>query len=97
MLFFVFCEDKPDTAGLRQATRDAHIAYLKDAGARVRLGGPTLGKDGNYDGGIMVVEADSLDAARSFVAADPFVRAGVCEPILIRPWRWLTGNPDLAQ
>ncbi len=66
----------------------AHLAYLRhldDRGILV-LSGPF----GDRTGGMVMVRAASLDAARSIAEADPLVRARVDEYEL-REWR-LTGG-----
>src|SRR5438094_4631248 len=97
MLFIVFNTDKSNSAELRDATRAAHLAYLKEAGSKVKIGGPTVGADGKSNGGVMVIEADSFDEARSFASADPFAKAGLFDSTVIRQWKWMTGNPDPAR
>lgn len=51
-----------------------HIAHLKrlDAAGRLVLCGPF--KD--YKGGMVVVKADSLEAARAVAEEDPFIKEG---------------------
>jgi uncharacterized protein YciI len=46
------------------------------------------------NGSLIVVEAASLDAARSIGAGDPFAKAGVFASVDIRPWLWTINNPD---
>lgn len=48
------------------------------------------------NGTLLVIQADSIDAVRAFVADDPYSRAGLFATVEIRPWRWGLGNPDDA-
>ena len=45
MLFVATCTDKPESMGLRIATRPAHLAYLSPLGERVKAGGALLTPD----------------------------------------------------
>lgn len=36
---------------------------------------------------LIIYEADSVDAARALIAADPFSEAGVFQSFTIKPWR----------
>lgn len=100
MLFVVFATDKPGTGELRAATRERHRQYLRDPHSHaltVRLGGPTLAEAADaMNGTLLVVEADSIDVVRAFVAADPYVKAGLFASVEIRPWQWSLGNPDVG-
>ncbi len=75
---YIVCEclDNPEASEARAATLDAHRTYLKSAEI-LRLGGPMQDENGNGIGSILVVEVDSIDAAKAFVAGDPFAAAGV--------------------
>lgn len=95
MLFAAMCHDKPDHLAVRLATRDAHVAWLKDLGARVRIAGPFLDDAGEImQGSIVVIEAENLEAAKATFAADPYARAGLFATVEIRPWRWVVGAPN---
>jgi uncharacterized protein len=101
MLFAVFASDRPGALAERQRVREAHRARLRAPAphaVRVLLGGPTLGEDGSdeMNGTLLIVEADSLDAVRRFIADDPYVLANVYEQVEIRPWRCGLGLERLA-
>lgn len=75
---YIVCEclDNPEASEARAASIDAHRAYLKSADA-LRLAGPMQDENGNGIGSILIVEADSIEGAKAFVAGDPFAEAGV--------------------
>src|SRR5262245_14760540 len=77
MLFVLICRDKPGHLETRLATRDAHVAYLKGVGDRLKLGGPLLSNDdeGKMEGSILLIEAESLKAAQLFAENDPYATA----------------------
>ena len=86
MLFVVVAIDKPNSLSLRMATREAHFQYARATGA-VRLGGPFLDAKGDMAGSLIIIEAADLDAAKTWSANDPYVKAGLFERSEIRPWK----------
>lgn len=91
--FLIHCTDKPGASALRAATRDAHLAYLAGLGAQVKLGGPMLDEaSGGPVGSLLIVEADTIEAARSLAAADPYAQAALFAAVEIRPWRLVVGG-----
>lgn len=94
MLFAIFCYDKPDSIGVRQATRPAHLEYLRDAGDRVKLAGPLLGpgEEAGPIGSMLVVDAASEAAVQLFADNDPYATAGLFAKVDIHPWKRATGT-----
>lgn len=94
MLFAAMCHDKSDALPIRLATREAHVAWLKSLGSRVRIAGPFLDESGEtMQGSIVVIEAEDLAAAKATFAEDPYAAAGLFASVEIRPWRWVVGAP----
>lgn len=94
MLFVIIGWDKPGAQDLRAQTRDAHLAYLKDAGDRLKLAGP-LRQDDSLDapaGTLIVVEAASLSAARLMAENDPYRLAGVFQTVEVKPFKAMLGQ-----
>lgn len=91
MLFAVTAIDKPDSLGLRMATREAHFAYAKETNV-IRIGGPFLDENGDMAGSLIIFEAADLAAAKTWHANDPYVKAGLFAHSEVRPWK-LTFNP----
>ncbi|MCE4573451.1 YciI family protein [Caballeronia sp. CLC5] len=93
----MFAADRPGARALRTRTKSRHSAHL-DAGApgvRVLQSGPWLDANGAEAGSLLILEAVTLQAAQSFLEADPYARAGLFERVDIKPWRWRRGNPFL--
>ena len=85
----------PGNLALRKANRPDHLAYLESLGETLIFAGPFTEADGQtMNGSLIVVEAASLDAARTIGAGDPFAKAGVFANVEIRPWLWTINNPD---
>lgn len=87
--------DAPQSLDRRTQARPAHLARLlalKDAG-RLMLAGPCPSIDAEdpgpagFSGSIVVAEFDSIEAARAWADADPYVEAGVYARTEIRPFR----------
>lgn len=79
----------------RKATRSAHLArleQLRDAG-RLLLAGPFPAIDAEdpgpagFTGSLIVAEFDSLEDARTWAQADPYVAAGVYATVDVQPFR----------
>jgi len=90
-LFVVSWMDKPGGLPVRMAAREAHLDYVRQTGA-VRLGGPFLDENGGMAGSLIIIEADSLEAAQAWHAADPYKTAGVFETSDVKPWRITVGS-----
>lgn len=97
MHYIIVNTDREDGVQLRVATRDAHLAYLRDHGKNARLvqAGPTPSEDGTrMTGSLLVVEADTIKEVRALAADDPYTKAGLFSNTDVRPWNWTIGNPD---
>ncbi len=88
MQFVIINHDKPDSLDLRVTTREAHLDYLRAVGDDLLVAGPSLGDDGETPiGSVLIVEAESLEAARAFAASDPYAEAGLFQSSAVMPWR----------
>lgn len=87
-----------DAAGVldrRMAARAAHLARLqalRDEG-RLLVAGPCPAVDAEdpgpagFSGSIVIARFDSLEDARAWADADPYVAAGVYASVEVRPFR----------
>jgi len=87
--------DGPDVLAQRLAARPEHVARLhalRDAG-RLLLAGPCPAIDAEdpgpagFSGSIVIAEFPSLEDARAWADADPYVAAGVYHRVDVRPFR----------
>lgn len=92
MLFLIVTEDGPDGERIRRTTREAHLAYLKDAGARLKFAGPLLDEKDAPKGSVIVIEAASETAAQLFAENDPYAKAGLPARRTIRQVRAVLGE-----
>ncbi len=98
MYFAIFVTDKPGMQQARADTVHEFQAWMDDhpdhPGVTVLLGGPTMADDGEtMNGGLQVIEAPSLEAARAFDADSPFRKAGVVAESVVARWDWRRGRP----
>jgi len=95
MFYAIIGEDRPDSLAERLAARPAHVERLQalqDAG-RLLLAGPFPAIDSpdpgpaGFSGSLIVAEFTSLEAARAWADADPYVAAGVYAAVKVKPFR----------
>ena len=91
MLYVITAIDKEGSLQLRMATREAHIAYIKETGV-VRLGGPFLNAQGEMVGSMILIDVPDLAAARHWQTNDPYAKSGLFQSSELRPWRAATNN-----
>lgn len=95
MLYLVMGEDTPGSLAKRLAARPEHLARLQalQAQGRLILAGPCPAIDSpdpgpaGFSGSLIVAEFDSLDAARAWADADPYVAAGVYGSVVVKPFK----------
>jgi uncharacterized protein YciI len=87
--------DGVDVLERRSASRADHLARLealRDAG-RLMLAGPCPAIDAEdpgpagFSGSIVIAEFPSIEDARAWADADPYVAAGVYRDVQVRPFR----------
>ena len=95
MLYIINGEDRPGSLDARLAARPDHLARLQalQAEGRLVLAGPCPAIDSpdpgpaGFSGSLIVAEFPSLEAARTWADADPYVAAGVYEKVTIKPFK----------
>jgi uncharacterized protein YciI len=93
MLFIAACVDKPNSVDKRLANRPAHLAYLKGLGAKVKVGGAMLDKDGQTPiGSMLIFEGESEADIRATLSNDPYTLAGLFDSVTVTPWRQAVGQ-----
>lgn len=95
MLYTIVSEDVSNSLALRKSARPSHLARLealRDAG-RLVVAGPNPAIDGEdpgasgFTGSVVIAEFDSLDEARAWADADPYMAAGVYAKVTVKPFR----------
>ncbi len=92
MLFIAHCVDKEDHLQVRMDTRPDHVAFLQAIGDTLKVAGPTTSEDGETpNGSLIIFEADSLHAAKEWIAKDPYAAAGLFSRVDVQPWKHALG------
>ncbi len=95
LYYAIVGEDVPNSLDKRLAARPAHLErlnQLKDEG-RLLLAGPFPAIDSpdpgpaGFSGSLIVAAFDSLEAARTWADADPYVAAGVYAGVTVKPFK----------
>ena len=90
-LFVLTCVDHPNALERRMSVREAHLAYVREHIAMVRLAGPLLDDAGDMAGSMFIIEAADRAAVEAFSAADPYRLANVFASVEVRPWKVTVG------
>ncbi|MFE8071534.1 YciI family protein [Marinobacteraceae bacterium S3BR75-40.1] len=95
MYYAIISQDVKDSLPLRKSARADHLArleQLKDEG-RLLLAGPHPALDtpepgdAGFTGSLVIAEFPSLEDARTWADADPYVAAGVYEKVTVKPFK----------
>ncbi|MDD5299235.1 MAG: YciI family protein [Gallionella sp.] len=95
MLYAIIGQDVPNSLDKRSAARPAHLARLQalQEEGRLLLAGPFPAVDAvdpgaaGFTGSLIVAEFASLQAAREWADADPYVAAGVYRQVTVQPFK----------
>lgn len=95
MLYVIVGDDRPNSLEQRLAARPAHLERLQalQAEGRLLLAGPCPAIDApdpgpaGFSGSVIIAEFASLEAARAWADADPYIAAGVYEKVSVRPFK----------
>ena len=95
MLYAIIASDIENTLDKRLAARPDHLQRLealKNKG-RLVLAGPHPAIDSNdpgeagFTGSLVVAEFDTLEDARNWADADPYIKAGVYDQVIVKPFK----------
>ncbi|MBQ4857490.1 YciI family protein [Pseudoalteromonas sp. MMG007] len=95
MLYMIYSTDVENSLELRTAARPAHLARLHELDEQNRLftAGPLPAidsedpQDAGFTGSLVIAEFGSLEEAREWAAADPYVAGGVYENSVVKPFK----------
>ena len=95
MYYTIYAKDVANSLENRLTTRPAHVERLKDLvdQGRLLVAGPNPAIDSEdpgaagFTGSLIIAEFDSLQAARIWADADPYLIAGVYESVEVKPYK----------
>jgi uncharacterized protein YciI len=88
MLFVFMGMDRPgDGAEVRRRNRAAHLQFVVENESKFRYGGALLDDDQKMVGSLMMVELPDRQALDEFLKTEPYSRAGLFEPYVVRETR----------
>ncbi|WP_108125509.1 YciI family protein [Saccharospirillum mangrovi] len=95
MWYAIVSEDVSDSLSLRQSVRPAHLARLEtlQAEGRLLVAGPTPAIDSDnpgeagFTGSVVIADFASLEDAKRWADADPYVDAGVYAQVSVKPFK----------
>jgi len=94
MLYAITGKDAPGALAIRKQVRPQHLARAQQLASegRMVIAGPCPAIDSSdpgpagFTGSVIIAEFESLEAARAWIAADPYATAGVFESWEVRPF-----------
>ena len=94
MLYVILGTDAPGALEIRKRVRARHLERIGQLAAvgRIAIAGPCPVDDtpdptpAGFTGSVIIAEFDSLEAARDWVAGDPYVTEGVFASWDVRPF-----------
>ncbi|MBF0435822.1 MAG: YciI family protein [Magnetococcales bacterium] len=90
MLFAIIGTDVPNSYSKRLSVRPAHVARLETLhqSGRLVLAGPfPLEAGEGFSGSLIVADFPSLDEAKIWANADPYVQTGVYASVSVKPFK----------
>ena len=95
MWYAIISEDVAGSLPLRARARPAHLERVQELlnEGRLMLAGPHPAIDADdpgeagFTGSLIIAEFDSLDSARAWADADPYVAAGVYANVTVKPFK----------
>jgi uncharacterized protein YciI len=95
MHYAIMSEDIPDSLEKRKAARPAHLDRLNNLASQERLlvAGPHPAIDSSepgeagFSGSLVIAEFDSLEQAKAWADADPYVAMGVYQRVVVKSFK----------
>jgi uncharacterized protein YciI len=95
MLFTILCTFRPSGFAEAKQRRFEHYEFLRRVKDTIVEGGPLLGPDGLPTAMLIVVERETEDAAKAFIAEEPYTKNGLFESVAIRRWSHVIPEPSV--
>ena len=85
--FIIICEDKKNSLKKRLANRERHLNHLKSLKKDLILAGPTLDKNGNPNGSLLIINFINKIELQKFLKKDPYVKENLFKSVLIKNFK----------
>ena len=92
LLFMLACFDRPNSLDSRMATREAHLAYVRERLNQVKVAGPMLDEADGMAGSLFVLDVPDRAAAQAFHDADLYKLAGLFGNVELRGFKATVGS-----
>lgn len=95
MWYVIFSQDVKNSLEKRMSVRERHLerlVKLQDEG-RLLVAGPMPAIDSDnpaeagFTGSTVIAEFNSLDEAKAWADADPYIEAGVYDNVIVKPFK----------
>jgi len=96
MFWIIYQADREDAQHIRDATREAHLAYLEEHQDIVFLGGALLADDARRIGSCLIINVPDRASAERWSLNEPFRKAGLFSSVTITRMRKGQYNPNAA-
>lgn len=95
MWYVIFSQDVENSLERRLSVREQHLARLQalQAEGRLLVAGPMPAIDSEnpgeagFTGSTVIAEFNSLEAAKTWADADPYIAAGVYANVIVKPFK----------
>lgn len=95
MLYAIISQDVEDSLDKRLSVRPEHVERLQELKeqGRLVLAGPHPAIDNNepgpagFTGSLIVAEFESLEATQAWADSDPYIKAGVYDSVIVKPFK----------
>lgn len=95
MYYAIVAEDHENSLNKRLEARSDHLARLEvlKTEGRLFVAGPCPAADtedpgpAGFTGSLIIAEFDSLEAAKGWADADPYITAGVYKSVSVKPFK----------
>ena len=104
MWYAIISEDIQNSLPKRLAAREAHLARLKEmvSAGRLLIAGPHPAidaeepGDAGFSGSLVVADFPSLEEAQNWANDDPYVKAGVYQKVVVKPYKLVLPCPPIV-
>lgn len=95
MLYIIYSTDVENSLAFRKKARPAHLQRLDELKNQDRLfaAGPMPAIDSEdpqeagFTGSLVIAEFESLEQAKTWAEADPYIEAGVYQKVEVKPYK----------